>query len=337
MLREDERPSGLARLPAKEANVSATVPGAVVQLRVPSRANPPPATAPQGSAAQAANAPQEGASLAPLLRDIEALEAVALSFDERERNTVQALKRAIDALHKEAFTRLIKQLKAHPAALGPLREAVADDVVYAVLRHHGLVRPSLQERIELALESVRPQLASHGGNVELVEVRAPTSVTVRLTGSCDGCSAAGLTMVAGVEAAIKQHCPEIEHVKQATGSLSSSSKASYVSPFAQADERGWVRALKLDSIPEGDVVAADVGSRSLLFSRMGTQVSCFENACAHLGLPLDMARVDNGVLICPHHGFRYSLESGECLTVPEVQLQAHAVRVLGEDVEVKLS
>ena len=179
--------------------------------------------------------------------------------------------------------------------------------------------------------------APHGGNVELVEIRAPASVTVRLTGACDGCSAAGLTLVAGVEAAIKQHCPEIEHVKQASGGLSAPATVDYVSPFAKADERGWVRASSLSAIPEGDVVSADVAGRSLLFSRSGTQVSCFENACAHLGMPLDMGHVHEGVLTCPHHGFRYSLESGECLTVPEVQLQAHAVRVVGDSVEVKLS
>lgn len=336
MLGEDDRPRGFGRLPAKETNVAAAASDVVVQLRVPSRSKP----------AQAALAPEpramaEGAALSTLVRDIEALESISASFDERERLTLEALKHAIDALHKEAFTRLIRKLKAHPAAAGALREAVADELVYAVLRHHGLVRPSLQERVEAALESVRPQLASHGGNVELVEIQAPASVTVRLTGSCDGCSAAGLTMVAGVEAAIKQHCPEVEQVKQAAGGLSAPA-VSYVSPFAPPEERGWVPALKVDAIPEGDIVAADVQGRSLLFSRSGTQVSCFENACAHLGMPLDMGHVQAGVLTCPHHGFRYSLESGECLTVPEVQLQAHPVRVLGDTVlgqtvEVKLS
>src|SRR5688572_27625227 len=242
MLREDDRPSSLARLPSMEVTVSTPAPGALVQLRVPPRPEPASTFAPPE-----ANNRGEGAGLASLVRDIEALEAVSASFDERERNTMEALKRAIDALHKEAFTRLIKKLKAHPAAAGSLRDAVADEVVYAVLRHHGLVRPSLQERVEAALESVRPQLASHGGNVELVSIRAPASVTVRLTGSCDGCSAAGLTMAAGVEAAIKQHCPEIEHVKQAAGGLSSPGSVDYVSPFANASERGWVRALKLRS------------------------------------------------------------------------------------------
>src|SRR5262249_41857060 len=138
MLREDERPSGFARLSPREANAPASAPAAVVQLRLPSRAKPA-----DNTVAQESSTPAEGASLASLVRDSEARESVAAGFEERERNTLEALKRAIDAVHKEAFTRLIKKLKAHPAAAGAIRDAVADEVVYAVLRHHGLVRPSL--------------------------------------------------------------------------------------------------------------------------------------------------------------------------------------------------
>ena len=39
---------------------------------------------------------------------------------------------------------------------------------------------------------------------------------------------------------------------------------------------------------------------------------------------------------CPYHGFVYLLETGECLTVPEVQLAVHAVKVVGERVAVRL-
>ena len=39
---------------------------------------------------------------------------------------------------------------------------------------------------------------------------------------------------------------------------------------------------------------------------------------------------------CSYHGFQYLLETGECLTAPEVQLRVHAVRVVGERVQVRL-
>jgi nitrite reductase/ring-hydroxylating ferredoxin subunit/Fe-S cluster biogenesis protein NfuA len=306
--------------------------GQIVQLRVPVRDGVPATAEPAASAGERADA-----STPTLVRDIVALEGVVQSFDERERNVVEALKRAIDALHKEALKRLIRSLKSSPEAAAALREAVNDDLVYTVLRHHELLRPSLHERVEAALESVRPMLASHGGSVELVEIQLPGSVTVRLLGSCDGCSAAGLTLSAGVETAIKEYCPEIQHVKQASGLASQPSGVSYVSPFAQAEQSGWRNVGTLEDVPEGAVWTTLLEGRSLILSRSGDSVSCFENACAHLGMPLDMGEVHDGVLTCPHHGFQFSLESGECLTVPEVQLQTHAVRVSHGRVEVRLA
>lgn len=65
----------------------------------------------------------------------------------------------------------------------------------------------------------------------------------------------------------------------------------------------------------------------LLLARTGANVACFVNACVHLGLPLEDGDGRDGILTCPHHGFRYELESGGCLTAPQVQLQAVPVRI----------
>jgi Fe-S cluster biogenesis protein NfuA/nitrite reductase/ring-hydroxylating ferredoxin subunit len=330
-------PSNAAASAVRAAEQAVPERSSIVQLRVPRRTAPAPEPAPT----ETARSESARSSLAELRHDIEALEALVSGWDERERNAVAALERALDALHKEALTRMIRALKSSPAAAAALREAAADEVVYAVLRHHEILRPSLQERVESALASVRPQLAGHGGDVELVAIEPPDVVSVRLLGSCDGCSAAGLTMKAGVEKAIQEQCPEIRQVRVVNGSLaspaSSGAPVQFVSPFAAAERSGWVPATRLGKIPEGGVLALELEGHSLLLSRLGTSVSCFENACAHLGMPLDGGEVCGGVITCPHHGFRFALESGECLTVPEVQLQTHAARVVGGAVEVRFS
>jgi Fe-S cluster biogenesis protein NfuA/nitrite reductase/ring-hydroxylating ferredoxin subunit len=314
--------------------------GKIVQLRVQrSSAAAPPITASGASkGATGATTSLATAALETFSRDIQALHTIVATWGEHEQTTVRALERALDALHKEAFTRLIRALKVNPAAALALRDAAADEVVYAVLRHHEILRASLQERVEAALASVRPQLASHGGNVELNAIEPPDAVSVRLLGACDGCSAAGLTMKAGVEKAIMEQCPEIRQVRVVTGQLTTQgSGVRFTSPFARGEDTGWVAAAALEDIPEGGVLALELSDHSLLLSRRGVEVSCFENACAHLGMPLDGGEVCSGVITCPHHGFRFSLESGECLTVAEVQLQTHAARVYGERVEVRFS
>jgi Fe-S cluster biogenesis protein NfuA/nitrite reductase/ring-hydroxylating ferredoxin subunit len=281
------------------------------------------------------------AGLDELLKDIQALETITAEWDEHKCNTVEALRRADDALHKEGISRLIKAVKQVPEAMIALKEVVGDEVVYAVLRHLDIVKPSLHERVEQALDSVRPYLGTHGGNVELVEITPPETVTIRLLGACDGCPASGLTLREGVEKAIKEFCPEITTIKKARGGMTSKPvggvPVNFVSPFANSEDEGWVYAALFDDIPEKNIKVVTVHGNEVLLSRFDEKVTCYQNACAHLGMPLDMGEVRDGILICPHHAFEYLLESGECLTAPEVQLQTHAVRVVGEKVEIKFS
>jgi Fe-S cluster biogenesis protein NfuA/nitrite reductase/ring-hydroxylating ferredoxin subunit len=268
--------------------------------------------------------------------DIERLEAVLETWDETPRAVAAAYRRSIEALNGEALRRLVRALKSDPAALAAMKAAVADEVVYAVLRRHDIVKPSVTERVEAALESVRPMLASHGGDVELVKV-TPPSVEVRFIGACDGCPASALTFHAGVKKAVADACPEITEILQVKGLGGGGDGVRFISPFAIGAEGGWLFAGSLSDIPQGGLRATELDGVKVLLSRQGSVVTCFQNACAHLGLTLEEGVVEDGVLTCPHHDFRYDLASGECLTAPEVQLQVHAVRVTGRRVDVRLS
>lgn len=275
--------------------------------------------------------------LAGYLGDIERLESIFETWEETPRGAVEAYRGALEAINAEAFRRLVRALKSDPAALAAMKSAVADDVVYAVLRRHDIVKASLNERVEAALEGVRPMLASHGGDVELVKV-APPSIEVRFTGACDGCPASALTFHAGVKKAVEEACPEITEVLQVKG-MGGGARGSvnFVSPFALNAQGNSMYACGLSEIPEGGVRQMALGGENVLLSRQGSIVTCFQNACAHLGFAIDEGKVSDGIITCPHHAFEYDLATGECLTAPEVQLQAHAVRVVGRRVEVRLS
>ena len=161
------------------------------------------------------------------------------------------------------------------------------------------------------------------------------------SGSCHGCPASSQTLSEGVEKAIHAHCPEILHINQVSKGASEARKDGpqtvyFVSPFALHAKAGWIDAAALDEIAEGGVTERKIKERSVLLSRRGSQVSCFDNSCAHLGMPLEMGEVSGGVITCSYHGFQYLLETGECLTAPEVQLRVHAVRVTGDRVQVRL-
>jgi len=192
---------------------------------------------------QFATAPE--LSLDELLQDVADFEVIFDSWDESQKGSVQAYRKSVDDLHREAFRRLIGTVKSEPKAMSALKSALGDEVVYAVLRHFELIKPSLHERVEEALDSVRPMLASHGGNVELVAVKPPNQVDVRFVGACDGCPASMLTFNAGVKKAIEAHCPEITKIEQIRG-LAAPTDANggvqFVSPFAVNQKGGWVDA-----------------------------------------------------------------------------------------------
>jgi len=69
----------------------------------------------------------------------------------------------------------------------------------------------MQEKVEAALDKIRPALMRDGGNVELVEVSDGT-VKVKLTGACAGCPMSTITLKMGVEKVIKEEIPEITEV-----------------------------------------------------------------------------------------------------------------------------
>jgi nitrite reductase/ring-hydroxylating ferredoxin subunit/Fe-S cluster biogenesis protein NfuA len=282
--------------------------------------------------------PRQGARLSVYLDDLARLETVLDSWEETPRRTVTAYCETIEALHGEALRRLIAALKAEPEALAAMKQAVRDEVVYAVLRRHNILKPSISERVHAALESVRPMLASHGGDVELVSI-APPAIEVRFLGSCDGCPASALTFHAGVKKAVEEACPEITEIRQVKGSVAGGAPDAvrFVSPFALNTVGDWRAAAPLDDIPDGGILALTIDGEKVLLYRNGAVVSCMRNACAHLGLPIHDGLVEDGIITCPFHGFRYDLASGECLTAPEVQLQPHAVRIIGDKVEVRLS
>ncbi|MBI1286827.1 MAG: NifU family protein [Flavobacteriales bacterium] len=71
----------------------------------------------------------------------------------------------------------------------------------------------LKEKVESALESMRPFLAADGGDMELVNITDDMVVQLRLLGSCKTCNMSEMTLKAGVEEAVKRSVPQITAVE----------------------------------------------------------------------------------------------------------------------------
>ncbi|MDZ8105658.1 MAG: NifU family protein [Nostoc sp. DedQUE12a] len=277
-------------------------------------------------------------NLEELVQEINRFEAIISEWDESQRCVAVGLKRAIEALHKAALTNLIKSLKEE--SMPALRHAVSDELVYAVLLYHELVKPpkpALAQRIQAALEEVRPGLKSHNGDIELVAIKPPDTVEVKLIGTCSSCPASSLTLSQGVEQAIKNHCPEITKVVAVNhNSTVNTANSTLISPFSSQLTSTWVKVATIEQVPEFGVLAVKLAGTSLILYRQGVTFKCYRNACAHLGNPLEEGKVENSIITCPSHGFEYSLETGKCLTAPDISLQSYPVHIKGDKVFVKL-
>ena len=72
----------------------------------------------------------------------------------------------------------------------------------------------MKEKVQAALNKVRPMLQADGGDVELVDVKDGV-VIVKLTGACGGCPFSSMTLKQGIERVLKEEVPEIVRVEVA--------------------------------------------------------------------------------------------------------------------------
>ncbi len=76
---------------------------------------------------------------------------------------------------------------------------------------------ALVERVDEALEEIRPHLKVDGGNIEVVEITDDMTVRVKWLGNCEFCSMSAMTMKAGVEQTLKSKIPEIQSIEAING------------------------------------------------------------------------------------------------------------------------
>ena len=73
---------------------------------------------------------------------------------------------------------------------------------------------TILDRIERTLDTLRPYIASHRGNVEVVDYDEGDGILLlRMGGTCHGCSASTITLKQGIEARLRQAVPEVRSVE----------------------------------------------------------------------------------------------------------------------------
>jgi len=246
-------------------------------------------------------------------------------LEEEARRKGRELREALEAFHRFCLVRMVRSLRGDPVGRELLLKLVEDPAVYALFLMHGIVKPDLATRVAQALELIRPYMRSHGGDVELVRVDGET-VFLRLHGACSGCSLSAQTLRNGVEEVLRSRVPEVRRIEV----VEDQPAAGFIPLEAvlSLEETGWVAGPWLEELSEGAPLGIEIGGKAVLVVLWEGKVYAYRNQCPHMGMPLDRGKItENGVLVCPWHGFRFDVSSGECLTASHVQLEPYPVRI----------
>ncbi len=76
---------------------------------------------------------------------------------------------------------------------------------------------TLLQKIDTALDTIRPHLKADGGDIEVVDITEDMIVQIKWLGNCSACSMSSMTMRAGIEETLKLQVPEVKGVEALNG------------------------------------------------------------------------------------------------------------------------
>lgn len=204
------------------------------------------------------------------------------------------------------------------------RRMANDDLVASLLVLHDLHPLGLDDRVHQAVDSVRPYLGSHGGDVEVLGIDGDEGVVrLRMLGSCDGCDSSSVTLELAVQRAIEEAAPEITRLDvdgahddddaaaAAAEGGDGGGPGSLTTPVTLGRKPEPAPAMApiygLRALAPGRVGPLEIDGTELIVCRVGSQLYAYRSSCPGCASALDGASVDGPVLRCAVCAAAYDL------------------------------
>lgn len=231
------------------------------------------------------------------------LEEVRAMVSPPAAEKVEELVRHVMGLYGDGLRRIGRVLAeaGQPADMVADR-LIEDDLIANLLIVHGLHPDSVETRVARALDRVRPYLASHGGDVEIVAIDGDAgSLRLRMTGSCDGCPSSILTIKLAVEGAVTELAPEIEQI-EVEGVTESHAVTATASSRSE-----WVELAGSDEPSEATLSVHRIDGARVLVCRVDGRLYAYRDGCPGCGAELEKAPLAGGRLECPGCARRFDI------------------------------
>jgi Fe-S cluster biogenesis protein NfuA/nitrite reductase/ring-hydroxylating ferredoxin subunit len=209
----------------------------------------------------------------------------------------------------------------------------ADELVAGLLMIHDLYPVPLEERVTQALDSVRPYMESHGGNIELLGFEDGV-VQLRLQGSCKSCRASSSTLELAVRQALQEAAPDLLGMDVEGVVEETDDEVTGIPLPLLNGSPGWHT---LDISPPDLLAATAVDGMSLVVANVDGTLLAYRDRCASCNSALAAGKLDHGALTCPSCGRTYFLpQAGRSMDDDHLQLQPIPLLQEAEEIRVAL-
>jgi Fe-S cluster biogenesis protein NfuA/nitrite reductase/ring-hydroxylating ferredoxin subunit len=192
-----------------------------------------------------------------------------------------------------------------------VHQLAADPLVESQLILHGLHPLTVDERIEAALDRVRPYLGSHAGGVSFLGVDPDGVARLRLSGSCDGCASSTVTVSLTIEEAVRAAAPELTGIA-VDGEVQSSpvlqiGRRPEASPAPAATHSVWRHPSAAELPHEGEVTSVQLGGSHVMAARIEDTYYAYVDRCPACEASLASSTLHGSVLTCASCEGRYDV------------------------------
>ena len=228
--------------------------------------------------------------------------------DETTRDKSEELVGLLVDLYGAGLERIVEILSEDAESGQRALMKLADDRFLAsLLVLHSLHPVDVDQRIQQALEQVRPYLGSHAGGVEYLGTDDEGIAHLKLQGSCDGCPSSTVTVELAIERAIQEAAPEVAGIEvEGVAQAERAPALLQIQPLHRADERsegngvgeGWT-VLEEDAVPgPGMMRPLDVSGVAVLLASVDGSMLAYLDACGACGASLSTSVLEHERLRC---------------------------------------
>lgn len=225
--------------------------------------------------------------------------------DFQSRAIADELVASIMQLYGAGLERIVAALDEPGASAADVKARMVEDgVVASLLVIHDLYPIDLEARVREALDSVRPYMESHGGDIEIVGLEDGVA-RLRLVGHCRGCPASEATLELAIKTALEEHAPDLAGL-EVDGVRYLGTNGGDQASADGAVRQAWTE-IDVAWPPSGTTSAVSVAGSELLVANVAGSLLAYRNQCGECGSRLDDARMASGTLTCPRCAREFDL------------------------------